>query len=168
MGRVLAPYGVQGWVKVAPYTQAPDALLGYGAWWLRRAGETDWKAVEPTGGKLHGTAVIAGLRGIETREAALALKGAEIGVARSDLPPAEDDEVYWEDLIGLLVVNRQGEVLGRIAAIGTHGAHPVLTVREDAAEGAPVRERLIPYVPAVIESLDREAGRLEVEWGADY
>jgi 16S rRNA processing protein RimM len=170
MGRVLAPYGVRGWVKIASFSEEQDTLLAFPRWWLRRSG-AEWQAVEPIGGRVHGSAIVAGLRGVDSREQALALRGAEVGVAREALPAPAEDEVYWEDLIGLTVINRQGVELGQVTAVGTHGAHPVLTVRahdRDARSVVAGEERLIPYVPAVVDAIDREAGRLEVDWGADY
>ena len=36
MGRVAAPYGVHGWVKVLPLTAAPETLLAHRQWWIRK------------------------------------------------------------------------------------------------------------------------------------
>jgi len=171
MGRVLAPYGVRGWVKIAPSTEAPDALLAYDAWWLRRSGASAWTSIDPVGGRLHGSALIVGFRGVETREQAMAFSGALVGVGREAMPDAAADELYWDDLVGMKVTNTQGITLGRIASIEAHGAHPILTVRASEDAGAEVKageERLIPYVDAVIVGIDRDAGELEVDWAADY
>jgi 16S rRNA processing protein RimM len=88
--------------------------------------------------------------------------GGDVGVARSALPAAADDEVYWADLVGLAVWNRQGEKLGTVTAVQEFGAHPVLLVAHD--EGT----RLIPFVEAHVDSVDLASGRIEVDWGKDY
>jgi 16S rRNA processing protein RimM len=93
---------------------------------------------------------------------ALALKGFEVGVPRSALPSVQG-EIYWEDLKGLAVVNRSGVPLGEVVGVVEHGAHPVLRV---ALEAGP--ERLIPYVPAIIDRVDVDTRRIEVDWEADY
>jgi 16S rRNA processing protein RimM len=166
MGRVVAPYGVAGWVKVQPYTETPEALLTYGAWWLRRMDGTQaWRAVAVTGGRVHGNTVVARLADVDSREAALTLKGCDVAVPRADMPPAGRNEIYWADLVGLEVVNRQGLTLGRVTGVTEHGAHPLLMVaRGDGDEG----QRLIPYVPAYVDRVDLTARRIIVDWGTDF
>ncbi len=166
MGQVLAPYGVAGWIKVRPYTEAPGALLNYASWWIRPAdGKGEWRSVARLGGRLHSNTILARLSGIDTREAALALKGCDIAVRRADMPAAGRDEIYWADLIGLEVVNREGVALGRVAGVTEHGAHPLLRV-ERGNRG--VGECLIPYVPAHVDRVDLAARRITVDWGIDY
>ena len=76
-------------------------------------------------------------------------------------------EVYWADLVGLAVVNRQGDTLGTVAAVQDFGAHPVLRVRNEQMrdEGPPI---LIPFVEAFVDAVDLDGGRIDVDWGKDY
>ena len=90
----------------------------------------------------------------------------EIGVPREELPAPAEDEMYWADLIGLAVVNREGVALGTVEAVDEFGAHPVLRVADVTAE--PARKRLIPFVDALIDSVDRAAGRITVDWQPEY
>jgi len=164
LGHIAGPYGVAGWVRVEPYTETVDALLGFHEWWLGR-GEGDWRRAAVTGARAHGSGVVAQLAGIADRDAALALKGTELAVPRSALPAVAPGEMYREDLVGFAVVNRDGRMLGQVSGVTEHGAHPILQVRRD--EGG-ATERLIPYVPAVIDGVDLDARRIEVDWGEDY
>ncbi len=163
MGRIVAPFGVQGWVKVRPFTAAPDGLLDYGTWWLRRAGERDWAMRRVLNGRMHGATLLAEIEGIGTRDGALAVKGADVGVPRTALPTPGPGEIYWTDLTGLAVVNRSGVMLGCVAGVHDNGAHPVLRV---GTEGQ--GERLIPFVAACVDRVDLAAGRIEVDWEAEY
>ena len=164
MGRVVAPYGVKGWLKVVPSTAEQDTLLSHKEWWLRPRGEgTQWRRFVLEEGRPHGNTLIVCVAGLTDREAAATYSGGDVGVARSALPAAGDDEVYWADLVGLAVWNRQGERLGTVAAVQDFGAHPVLRVEHD--EGA---ARLIPFVEAYVDAVDLEAGRIEVDWRKDY
>jgi 16S rRNA processing protein RimM len=163
MGRVMGPYGVRGWVKVAAFTAATDALAGYGTWWLLPREGLEGKAWPVESARVHADTVVAKLAGIETREAAAVLKGSLVAVPRDALPPLPDDEMYVGDLIGMTVVNRRGETLGKVEAVDSFGAHPVMRV---AGAGGPVR--LVPFVAAHVDAVDREAGRVEVDWGLDY
>ena len=163
MGRVLAPYGVKGWIKVEPFTASPAALLDYGHWWLAgRAGRDAWKDFRVVSARQHGNAVVAALSGIDDRDAVAAWRGALLGVPRDALPQLDRGEVYWADLPGLVVVNRAGKILGKVEGLLETGAHPVLRVaREDGSE------RLVPLVPAHVDSIDPHAGRIVVDWQAE-
>jgi len=115
---------------------------------------------------LHSGALLVTLKGVDTRETALAMKGALVGVKRSALPVAGKDEYYWSDLTGFAVRNRDGVVLGEVSGLTEHGAHPLLRVARPAGE--PGTERLIPFVPAIVDRVDVAARRIDVDWGADF
>ena len=167
MGRVTAPFGVKGWIKIYALTAQPANLCDYPVWWLRRAGE--WREMKVVAARLHSNALVAQLAGIESREAAIALKGLEIGVPRSQLPVAAGNEFYWADLIGLKVVDMEQHELGRVARIVQTGANDVLVVAgEDDKERGKERELLVPFIADAIKQVDVAAGVIVVDWGWDY
>ncbi len=178
MGRVTAAYGVRGWIKVKPFTEAPEALLDYPTWWLAARGDGNALAHRVLEARMHSAFVIARLEGLDVREQAAVFTGAEVSVPRDQLPETEDDEVYWSDLADCEVFNRSGERLGKVAEVQGTAAHPLLRVRSDeaAVEGAEgavgtggkATERLIPFVPAYVLGVDLEANRIDVDWEADY
>jgi len=160
MGRITAPFGIKGWVKVQPLTALAKNLLDYPRWWVERG--AGWQEFEVVEARVQSpTAVAARLAGIEERDAAAGLRGADVAVPRSQLPPARRDEYYWADLLGLRVVNGEGRDLGSIEQILQTGANDVLVVRGE-------RERLIPFIADVIREVDAAAGTMRVEWSADY
>ena len=146
---------MRGWVRLASYTDPPENLLKYRPWLLRRSGE--WQAVDVLEIEPHGDGFVALLAGIGDRNAALAIGGSEIGVHASSFPPAEPDEYYWRDLIGLEAVNRDGAVLGTVERLIDTGAHDVLVIRGE-------RERLIPFVERYVTRVVPEDGLLRVDW----
>ena len=158
IGRVGAPFGVRGWLKVQSFTDPPEGIVRYPVWQLERNGSLgrrkvlDWKRA--------GSGVAVQLEGIETREAAQALTGAEVQVERAELPPTAPVEYDWRDLIGLEAGSRQGAPLGRVAGILDLPAHPVLLLEGD-------RERLVPLVPERLAGVDIDAGRLTLDWHPD-
>ena len=166
MGEVAGPYGIRGWLKVRSHAESPDALLGYPAWWLKPARGADWTEFRRQDGRVHSGALVVALAGIDTREAALAMKGFQVGVPRDALPAAAEGEIYWDDLTGLTVLNRSGVLLGEVRGITQHGAHPLLRVARPSESPGP--ERLIPFVAAIIDRVDVDGGRIEVDWGSDY
>jgi 16S rRNA processing protein RimM len=163
MGRVTGPYGVRGWIKVAPFTEATGALAGYRTWWLLAREGTEGEAVQVESARAHADSLVAKLAGIDTRETAAALKGSLVAVPREALPELGDDELYVGDLVGMKVVNRRGETLGTVESVASFGAHPVMRV---ASEDGVVR--LVPFVAAHVDAVDRVAGRVDVDWGLDY
>jgi 16S rRNA processing protein RimM len=160
LGRVIGPWGVKGWIKVIPYADTPADLCGLTPWWLRRAG--GWREFEVAEARPHGASVIARLAGCDDRDAAAALKGSEIAVPRDMLPAPGTDAFYWADLIGLKVVNLQGEVLGEVTGLVATGANDVLRVAVGESE------RLVPYAAHVIREVDLRRGEIRVDWGLDW
>jgi 16S rRNA processing protein RimM len=112
--------------------------------------------------KIHSNHLIAQLEGVNDRNAAEALQGHEVAVAREELPAAEEDEYYWDDLIGLEVVNLAGESLGKVKTLLETGAHDILKI-VDAEQ-----ERLIPFTDPIVREVDADAGRIVVDWGKDW
>ena len=109
MGRISAPFGVRGWVKVQPNTAAAQNLLAYKTWWVEDGGE--WRDRSVAQAKVHGRTVVAKLDGCEDRDAAIALRGKLVAVPRAELPGTQSGEYYWADLMGLAVVNESAQAL---------------------------------------------------------
>lgn len=156
MGRVAGAYGVRGWIRVQ--VDDPEDLSGQPQWWVGGV----QRAVEQA--RPHSGALLAKLAGIDDRGQAQALNGAAVELPRKLLPALEPGRFYWADLIGLEVVNESGVVLGRVKALFSNGAHDVMEL--DARGGGP--GRLLPWVPSVVNAVDLERGRIEVQWGADW
>lgn len=176
VARIVDAWGVKGWIKLQPFARDPQALFSSRRWHvLPPAHAVGASALPPllhiTHAKNHGDSVVAAARELADRDAAQALRGARVFVARSSFPTAAADEFYWVDLIGAEVVNRDGLSLGRVSALIDTGPHSVLCVRRaDAApdEGDATAERLIPFVAAYVDRVDMAAKRIEVDWGQDY
>jgi 16S rRNA processing protein RimM len=161
MGRVVAPYGVLGWLKIHPDTEEFDRLLDYKKWWIGKDG--DWRELKVEGAKIHNDVLVVKLQSIDERDAAVACKGKQIAVPRASLPKLEDDEYYWSDLIGLSVKNLQDVDFGKITDVFATGANDVVVVNSEEKV-----ERLIPYIAQVVLEVDLDAGTMLVDWDADF
>ena len=155
MGRVAGSYGVRGWVKVMPGGGAAEGLAGAREWWI---GGKSYKVVA----KVHGSTVVAQLNGVATREEALKLKGSAVSLKREALADPGKGHYYHADLLGLEVVNEQGELLGTVQRMFTNGAQDVMEL------GGKGKARLLPWVPSVVKEVDLAEKVIRVEWGADW
>ena len=159
LGRVSGLHGVKGWIKVFSYTDPQQAIFDYTPWTLDKDGERRNFAIGQ--GRQHGSRLIASLAGIDDRDEAANWVGATILIDREGLPPTAENEYYWADLIGLVVVTQQGRELGRVERLFETGANDVLVVTGE-------RERLIPWLPdRVIVDVDLDQGQIRVDWDPD-
>jgi len=165
LGRIVAPFGVHGWLRVHPFGDDPEAWRKMTQWWLSAdvdAPADSWKAHALEAVKLHGDGVVAKLAGIDNRDASEALGSCYFGAPREALPLPAQDEYYWADLIGLAVVNMQDQPLGRVKSLIETGANEVLVV----ADGD--RERLLPFVEHVVKAVDIPGGVIHADWDGDW
>jgi 16S rRNA processing protein RimM len=177
VGRIVDAWGIKGGIKVQPFSSDPQALCSTRRWFIQPPAGKPRPAGAPvlptrlriTQAKEHGDLVVATAQEVPDRNAAEALRGARVFVPRSSFPTAATDEFYWVDLIGLAVVNREGDALGTVADLLDTGAHSVLrVVRQAEGEKAGEDERLIPFVAQYIDQVDLPGRRIVVDWGLDY
>lgn len=160
MGRIVGVHGLQGGLKLLSYTRPKENLLRYREWWLPESSDR-WQQVRVREGKRQGKSLVAQLEGVASREAAEMLLGREICIPRAALPRTRAQEYYWTELIGMEVINQEGQALGRVATLVETGDHDVLVV-----QGA--REVLIPFVRGVyVLRVERKARRIIVDWHPD-
>ena len=158
MGRIGAPHGVRGWVRIQSETRPEENILAYGPWYLGAEG----RPVTIAESRVDGKGPLARLEGTSDREGAAALTHSVIHVPRSALPELPPGEWYWADLEGLTVVTTAGEELGRLQAMMETGANDVMVVAGE-------RERLVPFVQGeVVRSVEPEAGRIVVDWDPEF
>ena len=165
LGRITAPFGIRGWVKIHPFGDDPASWMSMPSWWLgadEKAADGGWLARRLRDCAPHGKGLVAHFEGSDDRGAAEKLTGLYVGAPREALPETASDEFYWADLIGLEVVNLSDERLGHVADLLSGGAHEVLRVRDGD------NERLLPFVAAVVKEVDLAGRRIRVDWGRDW
>ena len=160
MGHIFRAHGVRGEVKVWPETDDPERF---------RALATLYLGTEPALARpiavesvrfqqtRRGTVVVLKLEGVETREAADALKSSSVFAGSEDLPSLAEGEFFFDDLIGLTVKDEAGAVLGRVKDVLDMPAHEVLLV---AREGG--AEAMVPAVAPFLVDVDVKAGHVVI------
>lgn len=152
VGAIAGSFGVKGEVRLKSFCAEPEAIADYGP--LVTEDGTRKFDVELTGVIKNGFS--ARLSGVSSKEAADALRGVTLFVARDMLPGVGDDEFYHADLIGLSVADTGGTLLGRVKAVLNHGAGDILEI-DRAGGGASV---LLPFTRAAVPTVDLAGGRL--------
>lgn len=172
MGRVVAPYGILGWLKIQPSTEQVDGLLEYDCWWLGRTEATlkpglkasPWREFKLEAAKIHADFLVVKLFGVNDRESAMLLKSQHIAVPRDVLPVLPENEFYWSDLIGMQVVNMQQQILGQIQDVFATGANDVLVVQDSSVN----KQRLLPFVAQTVIDVNSATGVVTVDWLAEW
>ena len=154
VGVIVGAQGVRGAVRVKPFTADPEAVAAYGPV-EDEAGK--WRFDLRVVGRAKGV-VIATIAGVADRNAAEALKGVRLYVARDALPPPDEEEWYHADLLGLAATLADGTPLGRVKAIHAFGAGDNLEIERQGA--AP---QLVPFTRAAVPVVDLAAGRVVIE-----
>jgi len=161
VGRVSGIYGVRGFVRVFSEMEPREAVADFPHIWVRVPGGV-WEFREIESGRAHGRGVVLKFVGVDDRELAQAMVGAELEIERSWLPQPESGAYYWADLQGLLVETGSGVTLGQVAGFIQTGANDVLVVRGE-------REHLVPWVVGrYVLGVDLAARRIQVDWDPDF
>jgi 16S rRNA processing protein RimM len=143
-------------VRIKSYTRDPKAIGTYGAL-------TDYRgarvfALESLRG-VKDDMLVARVAGVGSREGAQALTGVEIFARREQLPAPDEDEFYYDDLVGLAAVTREGSMLGRVAALSNFGAGDILEIVGEAGG----ESMMLAFTKAVVPEIDFARGRIVIE-----
>ncbi|WP_119167048.1 ribosome maturation factor RimM [Algihabitans albus] len=154
LAAVAGAQGVRGQVRLKTFTERPEDALAYGV--LRdEAGDRVFRMTAKGRAK---DLLVAAIEGVTDRDTAAALRGTRLYVDRAVLPPTEEEEYYHADLLGLEVMDREGQLLGRVRAIYDFGAGDVIEVQ---GEGGGVA--VLPFTRQAVPEVDLAGGRLVVD-----
>ncbi len=144
LGPVTKVHGLRGEVKIFCYSGQPENFSGY-----KEVVLVDGKGNLSTGltvekFRVQGKTVIAQLASITSREQAEKIVGSGILLAKNLLPKTDKDEYYWYQYQGKIVVDLNGQTIGRIVSLFNNGAQDLLVVQSGE------REILIPVTKSII------------------
>lgn len=165
LGKIVAPYGLRGAVKVHPFADDPAGWAKLGYWWVGQENDPlpAWRRSKLNRCKIHGDLLVAELESIPDRNVSESMRGFLVGVPRAELPVTGKGEYYWADLVGLDVFNSHDENLGKVLGLIETSANAVLRVGYESE-----KERLLPFVATVVLEVDLAARRIRVDWEADW
>jgi 16S rRNA processing protein RimM len=156
VGRIGRPHGVRGEVTVEVRTDDPDLRFTPGAVLATEPAERGPLTV--AAGRWHREILLLTIEGIESREAAEALRDTELHVPIADLPELDDPDVFYDhQLVGLDARLSDGTALGEVTAVRHEGADLLVVRRPDRGQ------LLVPFVAAIVPTVDLAGGFVVVD-----
>ena len=159
LGRITGAQGLKGEVRIATFTEVPENIAAYGPLTAADGRIFRIEALRP----VKGAVVAARLAGVADRTAAEALGGVDLHVSRECLPAPDEDEWYYDDLIGLTAVSPEGAVIGEVVAVQNYGAGDLLEIRKAGER----QTLLVAFTEAAVPGVDIAAGRVVVRLPED-
>jgi 16S rRNA processing protein RimM len=150
---VAAAHGLRGMLKLRCFTERPEDVAAYGPVFDQNGRRFALDVIGPAPG-----GVLARAEGIEDRNAAETLRGAELFVPRSALPELAPDEFYYSDLEGMEALRADGSRFGVVHGVANFGAGDLLEVMAD--DGQRIS---LPFTREIVPSIDLERRRLVVQ-----
>jgi 16S rRNA processing protein RimM len=170
VAEIARPHGVHGEVRLKVYNQDSDLLLGLKAVKLKLADGSE-RDLSIRAARGVNKAILVKFTGVDDRNAAEALQGAHVTVARDTFPPLGEGEFYACDLEGARALLSTGEEVGRVAGLASYPTCDVLLIDIDrpagfqsaaAAPGTGKKPRQlrieVPLLEAYVASIDVERG----------
>lgn len=169
IGRIVAPQGVKGEMRVYPSSDFPERFLEPGERWLKRPRSLTPETVELVRGRhIDGKGLyVVQIAGVNSRDAAEALRDAVLLVPAGDRPQLDDDEFYVADLVGLrVIVQATGNEIGTVTDIFAAGNDLLEVTYYPAADlnsqPAKPRKVLVPFVAAIVPVVNLGEKYLEI------
>ncbi|MDR3528834.1 MAG: ribosome maturation factor RimM [Rhizomicrobium sp.] len=154
---VLGAHGLKGEVRVKTFTATPEQLSAYGPLHGKDGRAFTVKLLRPGVGAAKAHEAVVGFAEITDRNAAEAMKGTELFVARTALPEAETDEFYHADLIGLDADDGEGRRIGKVLSVQNYGAGDVLVLVTETGD-----EIWLAFTRENVPEIDVKGGRIIV------
>ena len=160
VGKIIGAHGVKGNLKVHSYAESVtvfkpgNLILAIFAGRIEKYFAINWA-------RPHGKAILLSFKGIEDRNTAETLIGAELFIERSALPELEEGVYYWVDIIGLSVFTTDNQYIGRVESIMATGGNDVYIVKNKTKDEN--TELLIPAIESVVLEIDFKNKTMRVE-----
>ncbi len=162
VGRFGRVHGIKGFISVNSYTEPLTNILNYQGWhaYINKV----WQPIKLLDAEVTTKYVLVKVEGFSERELAMNLTNCDIRVHKEQLPKLESGEFYWHELLGLEVVNQQGNNFGKVVGILPTGSNDVLVV-----QGNENKQYLIPYLLGrFIVDINLKEQRIITDWDIDF
>ncbi len=168
LGKVVKAHGLRGEVKILCYSGQPENFHGYKEIVLAYGAGKLSPAMAVNNVRIRGKSVIVRLAAIDSRNRAEQIEGYGVLLAKAQLPDTAEDEYYWYQYQGKLVVDKSGQVIGRVNNLFNNGAQDILVVGSGQAEILiPVTKKIVVKETAEALIVDPPPGLLDLTESSD-
>jgi 16S rRNA processing protein RimM len=150
IGTISGPHGVRGALKIRMYLDDPGDIAQYTPICFQNGSVFSLKKVI----QVLPSSVIVSVHNLNDRDAALALRGENLYIARDQLPEIDDKTYYHTDLIGLSVQNEAGKIVGKVKYVHDYGAGPLLEIFEEKT----AKSILVPFQDVSVPEVNLDKG----------
>lgn len=152
LAAVAGAHGVKGEVRLKLFSDSVDSLSA------NRKLFVGGKEMRLLSVRAAGKGAVARFEGVADRSAAEGLRGSLVEIDRAALPPLEEGEYYYADIIGLPAFDRDGIAVGTVVGVENYGAGDLLEIETEAG-----KRSLIPFKPSIAD-LDESGVVLDPEF----
>lgn len=168
LGKVAKAHGLRGEVKILCYSGQPENFYGYREVVLISGDGRLSPTLTVKSVRIRGKSIVARLATIESRNRAEEIEGHGVLLARDQLPDTAEDEYYWYQYQGKMVVDQSGRVIGRVTNLFNNGAQDILVVDSGQAEILiPVTREIVVKETAEALVVDPPPGLLDLTENSD-
>ncbi len=153
VGKIVAPHGVRGEVRVVQLSEFPDKVAA-----LKEVEVAGQGRLEVTAARFHKQFILMKFAGVDSIEQAEQLKNKSLFVSREELGPLPEGRYYIEDMLGMLVVDTAGEELGHLFEVLPTGSNDVYVVKKTGA-----KDILLPAIKQVVKDIDIKNKKMLVD-----
>ena len=155
VGQIVNTFGIKGWLKIYPYVDDITRFDDLKKVYSKSKNQQMQLEIEEV--KYQKNMVLIKFKGIETIEQAQKLKNSYLEIDRSDAIPLEEGQYFIADLLGLDVIQDNGEKLGILDDIFNNGSTDIYVVKNELG-----KQFLLPYIDEVVKNIDLEKGKITV------
>ncbi|MGE0822454.1 MAG: ribosome maturation factor RimM [Candidatus Binatia bacterium] len=156
LGRTGGPHGVRGELRFLPYA-FPCKTLREGVTIFLHAENELPQAYTVEKVRPHPPCLLLKLQGVDSRESAQTLREKTLAVEKDVLPPLQEGEFYYYQVIGLSVYTTSGQLLGSIRTAFCSGGNDIWVVHQGK------KEYLIPVTEEIVRTIDIPGGKVVIE-----
>lgn len=156
LAEITSPHGVRGAVKVKTFTEYSEDIFNYPTLRDRNGRVYKLSLFAPK----HNDLLVVVIDGIGSRTEAESLRGTRLYVDRSELPETDDNEFYYEDLVGIAVVDESGTVIGSVLAVQNYGAGDFFDIKVMDGE-----VYTLPFTKEAVPAIDLESRKMVINKG---
>lgn len=159
-GKILKPHGLKGEIKVLPYSTDPENFKQV-QYIYTKSDSNEPQRHKVSAKRFQKHFIIAKLQNVNNIEDAEALRNKEIHVDRNELPPNQEDEYYWFELIGLNVYNENECLIGQVDSLIDNTAQPILVIKNNS------EEYMVPFIDRFVKEVNLDNSKIVVKSIAD-